>query len=159
MTSLYDRAAADFPSAWRPTKKGDGLVGELVDRSTRTSDFGGYEILTVRQEDGTELAWHAFHTAGAYAIQRQDPRVGDRIAIVYHGKGEATEGKQAPHLYRIALERGSTAVEVTSEDAEIAAKEAAYLEYLANGGAEEEEKRFAEQAEERPPLQTDEIPY
>lgn len=104
MSSLREQASREFAEAWRPKTKGDALEGVVTDRTGNVTQYGSYEILTVVQDDGPELAWHAFHAVGAGELQKKNPVIGDRVCVVYHGKGEAKEGQSAPHLYRVAVE-------------------------------------------------------
>lgn len=105
MSKLAERAAR-FPESWRPAQ-GDVLEGVVTELDERDSEYGPpYAIVTVETDDGGELAAHCFHTMLRNAIARQNPQVGDRIAIAYHGLGEAQPGMSAPHRYRVIVERG-----------------------------------------------------
>ena len=66
-------------------------------------------ILTVRCDDGTELAWHAFHTTSRADVQQKQPQVGERVAIGYFGTGPSGKpGMAGPQLYRLIVERDET---------------------------------------------------
>jgi hypothetical protein len=105
----------NFPEPWMGRQAGDKLIGELVDRDTRASEYGDpYEILTVDAEEGSildgepitgEYAWHAFHTMSRSEVARRNPQIGERVGIAYHGKGEAAPGMNAPERYRVLVER------------------------------------------------------
>ena len=117
-----------FPEPWGGRKKGDKLIGELVDRDTRASEYGDpYEILTVDAEEGSimdgkpitgEYAWHAFHTMSRNEVARRNPRIGERVGIAYHGTGEAAPGMNAPERYRVLVERPQTKLPIPEPEAE-----------------------------------------
>jgi hypothetical protein len=125
MNSLGERLDT-FPEAWRPKQAGDKLIGELVDRSTRESEYGDpYEILTVEAEEGSildgqpiggEWAWHAFHTMSRGEVRRKNPQIGERVGIAYHGTGEAAPGMNAPERFRLIVERPQQQLRI-AEDA------------------------------------------
>jgi hypothetical protein len=116
MPSLAERLD-NFPEAWQPTNPGEKLIGELTDVDLRESEYGDpYSVLTVAAEEGstqdgemippgTELAWHAFHTMARNEVKRKQPQVGEKVGIVYAGKGEAKPGKNAPERWRLLVER------------------------------------------------------
>ena len=84
--SLEKALDTDYAPAWRP-EAGDKLVGEIVGLSERPGyDETPYPIVTVRQDDGTELALHAFHTVIANELAKQRPVVGERIGVKYLGR-------------------------------------------------------------------------
>lgn len=124
MTTLSDRLDG-FPEPWKPTKPGSKLLGELVDRDTRASEYGEpYVILTIEAEEGStvdgrpiagEWAWHAFHTMSRSEVTRRDPQIGDRVGVAYHGLGEAREGMNAPARFRLVVERTKPALEDAAE--------------------------------------------
>jgi len=106
-TTLSDRLDEDFAPAWRP-QPGDKLVGEIVGISERTGQFEAYPIITVRQDDGTERAWHAFHTVAASELAKQRPKVGERIGVKYTGQ-RAGQGGTSYHAYKVQVDRGEVA--------------------------------------------------
>ena len=101
MRSLEERLDT-FAEAWRP-KTGDKLIGTVVDLDERESEYDEepYPIVTVRTDDGQELAFHGFHTVARNELAKQRPRVGERIGIAYHG---VPEGRKY-EAYRIIVER------------------------------------------------------
>jgi hypothetical protein len=101
MRSLNDRLDS-YAEAWRP-KPGDKLIGVIVDLDERASEYDEdpYPIVTVeRDDDGREVAWHAYHTVARNELAKQRPQRGDRIGIAYHGK---PDGKSY-ESYRIIVE-------------------------------------------------------
>ena len=101
MRSIEDRLDGGYPEPWKP-KPGDKLVGVVVDLDERDSQYGdsSYPIVTVQPDDGTETAFHAFHTVARNELAKQRPQIGDRIGIAYHGM---PEGKSY-ESYRIVVE-------------------------------------------------------
>ena len=98
---LVDRK---FAEAWRPDPGGK-LIGEIVELSSRSGfDDQPYPILTIKGDDGTELAFHAFHTVAKNELARLRPQVGQRIAIRYDGQKEGADGRARYHAYRVATD-------------------------------------------------------
>lgn len=85
---------------WMP-EPGEMLVGRIVKIGVRSSRFGDYPALTVRQADGSELVFHGFRTVALNELKRLKPHVGDDIGVVYQGQGKG----QDYHGYRIELHR------------------------------------------------------
>jgi hypothetical protein len=107
MAAFDKQVDREYAEAWRP-EAGDKLVGEVVELGQREGAFGTYPIVTVRRDDGTEAALHAFHTVAANELAKAAPQVGERIAIKYVGQKE-TESGQAYHAYRVATDRAGRA--------------------------------------------------
>jgi hypothetical protein len=97
--SLADRVDSN-PTGWRPDP-GDKIVGTIVDIDERESNYGSgvYPVVVVADDDGNEVAVHAFHTVLKKEIARQRPTVGDQIAIKYHGIREG----QNYEFYRVVV--------------------------------------------------------
>jgi hypothetical protein len=112
MATLSERLDS-FPEPWKPTEKGEKLVGRLVEVDLRESDYGEpYPILTVESEvDGKEYAWHAFHTMARNAVKKKQPQPGEKVGIVYGGLGEAEQGRNAPVRWRLLVERSEEEVD------------------------------------------------
>jgi len=107
MSTLSERIARD-PETWKPAE-GDVLEGTVVDVASRESEYsGGYPVISVETDDGTEWEFHGFHTVAAGELARLDPHTGDRIAIKYQGQKAKTDGGKF-HGYRILLERAERA--------------------------------------------------
>jgi hypothetical protein len=102
--TLQDRLDASA-EAWRPNP-GDKLIGTVVDVDLRASDYGDpYPIVTVQRDDGTEAAFHGFHTVARRELAKKQPQFGDQIGIKYVGKGEpAKPGMSGAELYKIVVE-------------------------------------------------------
>jgi hypothetical protein len=106
MATLEDRLDS-FAEAWRPEAAGDKLMGRVVSVDMRDSEYGDpYPIVTVETDDGTERAFHGFHTIARRELAKQKPQIGDRIGIAYHGRGEpAKPGMNGAELYRVIVEK------------------------------------------------------
>jgi hypothetical protein len=99
----------EYAEAWR-YEPGDKLIGETVELSQREGAYGIYPIITVRQDNGVELAFHAFHTVARNELAKAAPQVGERIAIKYVGVKEAGgEGRSSYHAYKVAVDRAARA--------------------------------------------------
>lgn len=104
-TDIGARVDRDFAEAWRPDP-GDTIVGEVTDLGQRNGyDDTPYPIITVRREDGTELAFHAFHTVARNELAAARPQVGERIALKYLGPKSGADGRSKYHAYRVAVDR------------------------------------------------------
>jgi hypothetical protein len=101
--SIEDALAAKYAPAWKPAV-GESLIGEVAALSRRTGDYGDYPIVTVRQDDGAELAWHAYHHVGRTQLGEQRPKVGERIGVKYCGQREGAGGTSY-HDYKLIIER------------------------------------------------------
>jgi hypothetical protein len=105
--SLEERLES-FAEAWTPQAKGDKLVGTVVDVDLRDSDYGDdkYPIVTVMRDDGSEAAFHGFHTVARRELAKRKPQVGDRIGIAYFGKAEPKKpGMSGAELYKVIVEQ------------------------------------------------------
>jgi hypothetical protein len=98
----------EYAKAWR-YQPDDKLVGEVVELSQRDGAYGTYPIVTVRKDDGSELAFHAFHTVAQNELARARPQVGERIAIKYVGVASGADGRSSYHRYRVAVDRPAAA--------------------------------------------------
>jgi hypothetical protein len=90
---------------WMP-KSGDRLFGVVLGVETADySEYGEYPIVFIQTPDGTEVAFHAFHTVAKTAILRADPRPGNRIGIMYKGQKEGSggNGKNDYENYRVVV--------------------------------------------------------
>jgi hypothetical protein len=99
---LDERLDAEFAPAWRP-EAGEKLVGQIVVISERTGGFGRYPIVTLRQDDGSDLAIHAFHSVLSSRLAEVQPKPGERLGVKYEGKVEGA--KQPYHSYKVAIDR------------------------------------------------------
>jgi hypothetical protein len=94
-------ATNTFAAAWSP-REDEALIGTITSVDTREGSYGPYPILTVRQDDGEERAFHAFHSVAKSELEGQEPQVGQRIKVVY--KGKVTENVTRPyHSYSISV--------------------------------------------------------
>lgn len=112
--SLKDKLDEEYEQvdAWRP-QPGQELIGTIVRINTRESDQGPpYPVVTIRESDGSKLAFHAFHSIPKARLAEDKPLVGDEIAIRYLGE---QEGKNFTyHNYRIVVEHH----QMSTKDAE-----------------------------------------
>ncbi len=104
MASLEDRLDSNA-EAWKPNP-GDTLVGEVVDVDTHDAGYGSYPIVTVRTDDGGEVAIHGFHTVLKREFAKARPEIGSRIGVKYLGPTRrATSRTRSPAT---SLHRRST---------------------------------------------------
>lgn len=120
---MKSRLQATKAPAWIPTQQGDVLIGEVVNRSTRSNDNGDYEVIVVQPtevtvggkssflvgregeettyESGTPLAWHAIGRVGARAVHDANPQYGDEVGVLFDGTAIAQAGPGKGKSYRI----------------------------------------------------------
>jgi hypothetical protein len=98
LTTMLD----SFPEGWRPNA-GDKLIGVVIGLESRSGEYGEYPIVSVRTDDGHDLAFHAFHTVARGELEKLPPKLGDRIGIAYHGP-HPVKGYER---YRIVIVRGA----------------------------------------------------
>jgi hypothetical protein len=98
-------STADFAyaEAWRPDR-GDILEGVVTEITQYDGGgYGSYPIVTVKQDDGTSVAVHAFHTVLRNELARLDVQVGEGIAILYAGPQKTRDGKAMYEGYRVKM--------------------------------------------------------
>ena len=112
--NLAERLDRD-PAEWWEHEEGDRLIGVVVDRGTRLSEFGAYEVISVEVTEastekggkkipvGEERAYHASSSIGKQDVPKLDPRIGDGFGVKYLGVPEGKDYK----LYRHRLDRRS----------------------------------------------------
>jgi hypothetical protein len=103
MSSLDDRLDTDYAAAWRPAS-GEKIIGEVTALDMRDGQFGTYPIVTVRQDDGTELAMHCFHEVLSGELAKIAPKIGDRIGVKYVGR----HPERGYHVYRVQRDGDDT---------------------------------------------------
>ncbi len=79
---------------------GEKVIGPIVEIDTRESQYGEYPLIIIDAGDH-EVAVHGFGAVLQRELARKAPKVGDRIAIAYHGVA-ADKGYK---LFRVAVER------------------------------------------------------
>ena len=120
--SMRDRLNATSAPAWHPTVQGDILTGVVAGRSSRKSDNGDYEVITVIPSEaptmggsttfntgitdpqpytGGPLAWHVTGKVAESAVAENNPQVGDAIGVLFGGTGIAQSGHGKGKEYRI----------------------------------------------------------
>lgn len=92
---------------WMP-KAGDTVYGTVMEISEiESGDYDDYQMVTVKQPDGSLVNVHCFHTVLGNEISRKinngKLKEGSQIAVKYLGEGEAKAGNNAPHMYRVAV--------------------------------------------------------
>ena len=105
MTSSKDieqQLDRQYAEAWRP-EPGEKLIGRVTEIGAREGAYGTYPIVTVKQDDGSELALHAFHTVAMNELAAAKPQVGEQVAILYRGQLKAADGKSSYHAYKVVM--------------------------------------------------------
>ncbi len=102
--NLAEELERDYPEAWRP-KPGDKLVGELVHVEERDGGYGAYPVLTIRDQDGKDWAWHGMHSVARGEVGRLQPRIGERLGVKYLGKLTGKTAGTTYHGWKVRAER------------------------------------------------------
>jgi hypothetical protein len=89
-----------FAEAWTP-RKDEALKGTIVALDHREGRYGAYSIVTVRQDDGEDRAFYAYHSVAKAELEGQEPQVGQRIRVIYNGRVEGRE--RLYHAYKISV--------------------------------------------------------
>lgn len=109
----------EHPDSWVGVQGGDTLIGRVADIVDAWSDKrnnlkgGNYPLLTIGNlEEATgydlekvkELKVHCFGTVLFNEVMRKQPNVGERIRIIYKGKGEdKRKTGNPPELYSVTV--------------------------------------------------------
>jgi hypothetical protein len=102
-----------FAEGWRPEPE-DKLIGDVVELAENDGGFGEYPVVAVLTDDGDEKAVHGFHTVLRGELAKQQPAVGDRIGIAYHGKVKGKNGTEY-ESYRVIVEPAEPKPAVTPD--------------------------------------------
>jgi hypothetical protein len=75
---------------WRPAP-GETVVGTVAHIGRRESEYGAYPVVTLAADTDDPggvnyVAVNAFHSILKNGLYEIKPKVGDRLAITYHGK-------------------------------------------------------------------------
>ena len=81
------------------------LRGTLVNVDVRTGgEWGDYPIVTVKKEDGEEVAVHAFRTVLLNEFVSKAPKIGEELEIHYGGtKTPNRPGAKPYHVYKLVV--------------------------------------------------------
>jgi hypothetical protein len=111
MTPSHDPTTQTLPpnktkkGGWKPERKGELARGELVDVNDGEGDYQPYKIYTLAQDDGEEIAVHAFHDGLIAQFAKWRPQWNERLEILYRGRGGDGGANQTdPYLYRMRVE-------------------------------------------------------
>jgi hypothetical protein len=103
---------------WRP-EPGDGIEGVVIEtfsfRSKYPDQKTGVKHMIpglVLQVDGDDTPWSVVGLHGFLRgeIEKAEPAVGDRVAVIYTGKRPTKDGEFEFHHYRFAIRRGNGSV-------------------------------------------------
>jgi hypothetical protein len=109
MTNLSDQLDSGHAPAWKPDP-GAKLIGELITVDERLGyNDQPYPILTLRCADG-DVAVHAFHSVLRNEVGKQNPQIGETVAIKYAGEVAKEDGRGRYHSYRLVVDRSNSPV-------------------------------------------------
>ncbi len=101
--SLEDRLSVEHAEAWKPAP-GETVIGELIAVAWNDAGWGEYPICTLRRDDGSAVAVHAFRQVLQRELAEQRPRLGERIGIRHLGRADS-----GYYRYRLAVDRAEPA--------------------------------------------------
>jgi hypothetical protein len=110
---LRGRLDGPEPQTWRPDDDEAGhpalLIGELVSTDEGRTAWGDRQIAIIR--DGEGRLWNVWllHAVLIGEFVRQQPRIGEHLAIRYEGRVVPQQGS-AYEKYRLLVDRQDTAV-------------------------------------------------
>ncbi len=116
MNSITDELDREYAPAWRPDP-GDKLIGIVVAIDDRDGGYGPYKILTIRQDDGEELAWHAMHDVAKSKVAEENPKVDDQIGAKYRGFTAKQDASGKYHDYALVVKHVAPDDDGTAADA------------------------------------------
>lgn len=103
---------------WRPDP-GDGIEGVVLEtfsfpskyKDSKTGSFPEIPGLVLRV-DGDDTPWSVvgLHGVLRQEIEKAEPAVGDRVAVIYTGKRPTKDGESEYYHYRFAIRRGNGSV-------------------------------------------------
>lgn len=103
---------------WRPDP-GEGIEGVVIERFEFPSKYKDERTGVkptipgmVLQVDGDDTPWSVvgLHGVLRQEIEKADPQVGDRVAVIYTGKRPTKDGESEYYHYRMAVRRGNGSV-------------------------------------------------
>lgn len=100
----------DFPDRFKFDQPGQSVAGTIT--NIRVTDFGTGNVEDRTPElwistDAGEVSVLASQARLRVALATERPQIGDRIAIVYTGDGQAKPPKSAPKLFDVKVVRGN----------------------------------------------------
>lgn len=109
---LLDEITEDQGDAWMPAdddEMPEGIQGKVINVSTVETDqkYGGGSVplLEIQEKDGHIWSVRGYHTVLRNQIEKNNPQVGDTIAIKYLGTKENKKGDNSYENYGIKCPR------------------------------------------------------
>lgn len=115
----------EHPDTFVAVDPGDALTGELVSvkrawsdartNNGRNPERGNYPLLTVRNDQGELIKFHAFSTVAENEVLQARALPGERVRITYLGVSQnAKKGQNPAKLFSFEVSGRSAAVAATS---------------------------------------------
>lgn len=116
--SLQEQMDGGEPEAWEP-EAGDSIIGEVEAITTRTGDWGPYQVVTLLTEAGDAFNVACWDTVCRNKVEELEPAIGDMIAFKFLGEksnkgGTATYKNWSVRIARAAVPVASVAAPATS---------------------------------------------
>jgi hypothetical protein len=113
--AFYERMALSSAPAWMPEPNSilEGVVTGI--RLNENSEYGAYPVIVYKKDDGTFIAFHAFHTLARNMMRELQTAKGKRQRIAYLGvqtKNNPTEDEVKKGLDKYNLYYGENVGEV-----------------------------------------------
>jgi hypothetical protein len=104
MSDFRSRLEADPPKPWKFDTDGPMIVGTFRGLEFGTTAYGQCPVVTLELEDGTERSVWCFHTVLRNEMKRSQPKLGERVGILYLGKIHPEGGAEYVG-YRVKVDR------------------------------------------------------
>jgi hypothetical protein len=101
------------------------IIGRVVDRYTKTSDYKATDGLTVTypvlvvEDDRSDTAWVAYCSAAQLKgkVERHDPRIGDLMGIHFAGFADENDPEKSSQRWNLKIaERTANQLELPTAD-------------------------------------------
>jgi hypothetical protein len=107
--AMQERLDAPDPTTWRPDDPSEGhpalLIGELLSvQEGMTKSYGPKQIAVIRDVEGQLWSVWLLHTVLVNEFFRQQPRLGEMVAIRWEGR-VSPEGGAAYEKYSVVVDR------------------------------------------------------
>lgn len=107
--SVWDQFR-DAANTWKPENPGDNIVGTIVGISVTQSTTTGKNQprIILKKDDGEEIKVYASQVQLQRKLAAEDPKPGDRLAIVFTHVEALEAGKTMKH-FDVTVKRGEAA--------------------------------------------------
>lgn len=154
---LREAFDAPEPTTWRPDDDSEGhprlLIGELMAVQDGRTSWGERQIAVIRDTEGRLWNVWLLHAVIIGEFVRQQPKLGEMLAISYDGRVDGGSGASGYEKYRLIVDRPGGQVSWRSvEGAAVAAAPAAPAAPATFAGTEPEQASLMDAPTPEPTL-------